>query len=126
MGVLTVEITYDNIYSSVECCRGIFRGTRIGSGSGGEISSLVGVEDDNNDVGVVYSGEKNSLDTTVIIGRMRKEVWIDGVVFKVSMDMGREEKVIFSLVCDLNESMSKCGPGCGDKFIRFGELEEAK
>ena len=51
---------------------------------------------------------------------------VDGVGFEVKMVMGCNKEVIVSMVCGLSEVMIKLGPWCGERFARFGAVEEVK
>ena len=59
----------------------------IGSGGGGEVTSLVGVECDDNGMSVMGVCEEKGLYAAVMIGRMGKKVWVDGVGFEVNIWM---------------------------------------
>ena len=98
----------------------------IGSGGGGEVTSLVGVECDDNGMSVMGVCEEKGLYAAVMIGRVCKKVWVDGVGFEVKRVMECNEEVIVSMVCGLSEVMIKLGPWCGERFARFGAVEEVK
>ena len=83
-----VEVTDDGVYSSVEEDRGVFGVSCVGSGGGGDVTSLVGVEWDDNGWGIIDTGEENGVDAAVVIGRMCKKVCADGVGFEVNIWMG--------------------------------------
>ena len=80
----------------------MFRGTRVGSSGGGDIFYLVGVEGDAIGMGGMCAYEEKGMNTTIMIGYLHKEVWIDGIGFEVNRDVGRNEEVIVSLVYALN------------------------
>ena len=94
-----MEVTEDGVYSSVECDEGVFRGIHGISGGVDEMSSLVCVDNDEHDMDVMCTGEEKGVDEFAIIGLMHKEEWVDGIGFEVNLAVGRNEEVIFSLVC---------------------------
>jgi len=70
VGVLFVKATEDCVHGSVKGSRDVFRD----SGSDGEVTSLVDVECNDNDVGDVVAGEEKGLDAAVMIGHVRKKM----------------------------------------------------
>ena len=85
----------------------MFRGTRVSSSGGGDIFYLVGVEGDAIGMGVICAYKEKGMDTTIMIGCIHKDVWIDGIGFEVIRDMERNKEVIVGLVYALNELVSK-------------------
>ena len=70
-------------------------------GEGGNISSLVYVECDDNSVRVVCAGEEKCADTSIMIGLVCKEVVVDGVGFEIGVTVRCDKEMVFSLVCGL-------------------------
>ena len=62
----------------MECVGSVFRVTCVGSG-GGERSSLVGVEDNDNGISDVCAYEDKGVDAATMVECVCKEVGTDGV-----------------------------------------------
>ena len=58
-------------------------------------------------MGVICAYEGKGTNTTIMIGYIHKDVWIDGIGFEVNRAMWHNEEVIVSLVYALNELVSK-------------------